>query len=228
MKKIILVLVFLILGLNSCNKSTDEKVAKSDTDAKDVKSDNISTAKVEKVKVDNTPDSCDGMTDIFEVAKSKDDCLKTMKSLVEKGADVNAKDTVGFPLLMYVVKAGHLDIVKYLVEKGADVNAKDDTQGGSTILMFASGSNNLEIVKFLIENGADVNGENNFNNTVLMTAAFIANLEMVKYLVEKGADVKVMGAQGWTALSRAEEAKGDNTELIKYLKDKGAPEGVTQ
>ena len=64
-----------------------------------------------------------GADDIFNASYSGN--LARVKQLVEAGADVNAKNIIGTPLM---IAAAHdfIDIVKYLLEKGADVNAKSD------------------------------------------------------------------------------------------------------
>ena len=46
--------------------------------------------------------------------------------LLEKGADVNAKDNDGETPLHWASENGHEAIVSLLLEKGADVNAKDN------------------------------------------------------------------------------------------------------
>lgn len=47
-----------------------------------------------------------------------------LKYLVEKGAEVNGKDTKERIVLQSAVTKDRLKIVKYLVEKSADVNIK--------------------------------------------------------------------------------------------------------
>ena len=46
--------------------------------------------------------------------------------LLEKGADVNAKNNDGWTPLHWASENGHEAIVSLLLEKGADVNAKDN------------------------------------------------------------------------------------------------------
>ncbi|MDR1385118.1 MAG: ankyrin repeat domain-containing protein, partial [Planctomycetaceae bacterium] len=103
--------------------------------------------------------------------------LDIVEYLVERGADVNAKDTdmgnipflmaatSGKTPLMFAARNNYLEIVKYLIKNGADVNAKDNNS--ITPFKFAAGNNYLEITKYLIENGADVNVKNNDGKTPL-------------------------------------------------------------
>ncbi|MFH1115295.1 MAG: ankyrin repeat domain-containing protein [Pseudomonadota bacterium] len=54
--------------------------------------------------------------------------LEQVKSLLAKGADVNAKTRLGITVLMAAVRTGNLDLVKFLVDNGADVNAPGTTK----------------------------------------------------------------------------------------------------
>ena len=85
--------------------------------------------------------------------------LEKVKSLREKGADMNAKSQCGSTLLHWACHSGKLEIAKYLIEKGADVNAKD--KEGATPFHYACRYGNLELVKYLVEeHGVDVNAKN--------------------------------------------------------------------
>jgi ankyrin repeat protein len=57
---------------------------------------------------------------------------ETAKLLIEKGADVNAKNNNGWTPLYAAAIGDHTETVKLLIDKGADVNVKDSS--GKTIL----------------------------------------------------------------------------------------------
>jgi ankyrin repeat protein len=154
--------------------------------------------------------------DLFKAVKAKD--LSLVKSLIEKGADVKAKDEYGWIILHSTVVEGDFEIFKYLVSKGADINAK--TSGNWTTLHYASDGGNFEIVKYLVSKGADVKAKNDDGFTVLHSAARGGNLEIVKYLVGKGANVNSKDNYYWTVLNSAHE--GGNIEIFKYLVERGA------
>ncbi len=51
---------------------------------------------------------------------------ETVQHLLEKGADVNAKNKHNETALMIATKNRHTEIVQLLLEKGADLNAEDE------------------------------------------------------------------------------------------------------
>lgn len=75
------------------------------------------------------------MTALHEAARNGD--IERLKSLLDNGADVNAKDEKnGAAPLHYAAGHGHARAVKLLLDKGAEVNARDNT--GSTPLHWAA------------------------------------------------------------------------------------------
>merc|ERR1711992_249331 len=65
---------------------------------------------------------------IMELRFNQDSDFTCMKRLLQKGADVNAKDSYDYAPIMYAAKGTSskaLDAVKYLVKKGAELNAKN-------------------------------------------------------------------------------------------------------
>uniref|UniRef100_UPI003F4BF6FD ankyrin repeat domain-containing protein n=1 Tax=Brachyspira catarrhinii TaxID=2528966 RepID=UPI003F4BF6FD len=58
------------------------------------------------------------MTELLEAIKNDD--LETLKALIEKGADVNAKDEFGNrTALMWASEKGYLEVAEFLKANGA-------------------------------------------------------------------------------------------------------------
>lgn len=114
---------------------------------------NIIKCLVEKGRADVNLKDHGGRTALINACSSYGNNLDQVKYLVEKGADMNAKNIDGQTSLMKASRFGHLNIVKYLVEKGADVNAKDTA--GQTVLRHAAYlKNNEQFIDYLKSQGA--------------------------------------------------------------------------
>ena len=106
--------------------------------------------------------------------------LDKVKKLIDKGANVNAKNEYGWTPLHIAAWKGHPKVVKLLIKAGAKVNAtKDD---GWTPLHLAARWGNTEISKLLIDKGANVNATNDDGDTPLHYAAKYGHIEIVEIL----------------------------------------------
>ncbi|MEW6347740.1 MAG: ankyrin repeat domain-containing protein [Thermodesulfobacteriota bacterium] len=75
-----------------------------------------------------------------------------VRLLVQKGADVNHRDSHGQTPLMAAAWQGRLDAVKILVDKGAQVNVKDNL--GQSPLALANHGGHKQVSEFLVQRGA--------------------------------------------------------------------------
>ena len=150
----------------------------------------------------------DGMTYLHVAVL--EDAVKVARSLLENGADVNAKvsSTDGnwgavpqrmwqagdTPLHMAVWRGGATEMVALLLENGADVNAKNNAT--ATPLHRAIRKQSVETVRLLLDNGADMSGlsSGEFRGftfgglTPLGEAILLDSVEIVRLLLENGAD----------------------------------------
>ncbi len=141
-----------------------------------------------------------------------------VKTLLEKGADVNAANTYGQTPLMHAVWEGP-ELVSLLLQKGADPHAKD--KEGKTALMNAvAKGRSPESVRLLLDSGADVDQEDNKGGTALMRAAQNDSPEILSLLIERGANVNAKDTDGRTPLIRA--AIYDRAENIRLLLNNNA------
>lgn len=90
---------------------------------------------------------------------------KIAKFLLEQGANPNAIDAEGLPVLCYVVKMGDIDLCKLMLDKGADINQK--------------GGNGLTPLDSLLQN----------NSGQTDSKRDFAVEKMYDFLIEKGAEL---------------------------------------
>ncbi|KAL6808800.1 hypothetical protein V8C40DRAFT_259353 [Trichoderma camerunense] len=143
------------------------------------------------------------------------------KLLIEKGADIEAKDDdKGRTPLIWAAKNGHEALIKLLVEKGADIEAKD--KYGQTPLLWAAEMGHEAIAKLLVKKGANIEAKGNyFSLTPLLQATERGYKAIIKLLVEKGADIEAKAnSYGQTPLLQAAERGYE--AIVKLLVEKGA------
>ena len=81
--------------------------------------------------------------------------LEVGKQLLDRGANVNARDHTGWTPLYMAATDGQLETTRMLLEHGAAINTLID--GGYTPLHAASTEGHVEVVRLLLECGADPN-----------------------------------------------------------------------
>lgn len=101
-----------------------------------------------------------GNTLLHALARAKQR-INLMEALIEKNANVNARNKAGWTPLHIAVVNGSYAKAKLLVEKGADVNAEIKEHDDDTPLHLASWQDDKKMAQMLIKQGADLsaNGE---------------------------------------------------------------------
>jgi ankyrin repeat protein len=152
--------------------------------------------------------------------------LEEIQAAIKGGANVNAKDSDGWTVLMAAAFNANPEMISLLLESGADVNAKDSD--GATALMSAADKGNPEVISLLLESGADVNAKHYRGITALMRAANRnKNPEVILILLENGADINAKTTDdGETALMLA-AGYNKNPEVVSVLLENGADAAIT-
>ena len=90
---------------------------------------------------------------------------ETAELLIDKGADINAKDDTGGTPLFWAALEGNEEVAELLIRQGADVNAAGPK--GWTALHWAVAMAQKKSVELLIGEGADVNAKDVIYGTPL-------------------------------------------------------------
>jgi ankyrin repeat protein len=218
---IIIILVFAVgLVAGSCATTFGTKVEKVDELAKkffqSVADGNYSQVKnlIEQgVDVNARMNGCTAL-----MLASQEGYKEIAGLLIEKGADIDAKNSNWTTSLMYASQSGNIDIVKMIIDAGADVSARDNM--GRIALMYASESGHTDVVMLLITNGANVKAQDETGVTALMLASQMRQREVAELLIDSGADVNAEAKGGYSELMIA--SQWGLADVCRMLIDKGA------
>ncbi len=138
--------------------------------------------------------------------------------LLQRGADYDEKEIMGFTPLLFALLHGRLTSAKVLLTYGAKCNTMNNF--GMTPLQCAAGHGYEEIVAMLLAKGADITFGETMAWTVLHFGAQGGNVPVLKLLLKAGASLHATDKQGVTALHLA--ARSGNLEAVTYLASCGA------
>ncbi|MET3290561.1 ankyrin repeat domain-containing protein [Brevibacillus fluminis] len=170
---------------------------------------------------------------LLQAAKNGE--TSVVKDLLERGADINARDAAGRTPVLLAAHGSHIETIHFLIEAGADVNLRDDRNDNP--LLHAAAAGKLAIVKLLLDAGADTRLTNRYGGVSLIPASERGHVEVVKELLTRS-DVNVnhINNLGWTALLEAiilSDGGEDHQKIVALLIEHGADveladrEGVT-
>lgn len=160
----------------------------------------------------------EGSYGIFATEYKLKDSKTVAMLLLEKGADIEARDSDNRTSLLWASSSGHETLVQLLLDNGADIEASD--QDNRTPLLLAALSMHKDVAWLLLNKGADIEAKDHDNWTPLSWAALRGHESMVKLLLKNGAKVKAKGNSNWTPLSWA--ALCGHEAIVKLLLENGA------
>jgi len=146
---------------------------------------------------------------LYEAVRKGD--VAAVTSLLDKGADVNAKFRYGTTALFKAAERGHAEVVKVLLDRGADVKVKD-TFYKATALTWALDGKHTEVVRLLLQKGAEEVDD------VLMAGTRESNPELVKAALDRGG----VTPQTMTLALAVSMGNEKNAAIVDMLKKAGA------
>ncbi|QMV46176.1 hypothetical protein HC358_03815 [Wolbachia pipientis] len=151
----------------------------------------------------------------------KDNNLNEVGDLINRNANVNAKDKYSWTPLHWAVFKNRLEVAGFLVKKGADINAASENLYGSRPIHIAVENNNKDVVEFLVSKGVDVNDTDKQGYTPLHYAAWRGRSGVAKFLIEKGADINAADTSTSGKKPIHVAAENNSESVIEFLLEKG-------
>ena len=145
-----------------------------------------------------------GKTDLHIAAKLNLPMLTI--SLLNQGADVNAKDNNSNTPLHDAVRWNTPETADVLLKHGAEISARNN--GSVTPLHSAAGENAYKIAQVLLKHGAEINAKDGGGATPLHYAAVENAHKAAQVLLKHGAEINAKDKKGntplcWAALENA-------------------------
>jgi len=155
-------------------------------------------------------------TPLYSVLNYKDVPLEVLKNLIERGADVNAKDNKGNTLLLYCISSLGEKTDYLLKHTKVDLTAVNN-EGNSLLHLITRTSDQNKfssaLFKKALNAGVDINLKNKAGRTPLFFAAqYSLCIDNVKYLHKLGANLNVIDNEGNSLLNVAL-----TSETIEYV-----------
>ncbi|KAJ1351398.1 Ankyrin repeat domain-containing protein 17 [Parelaphostrongylus tenuis] len=153
--------------------------------------------------------------------------VRSVKCLLDLGADVNAYSITQNTPLIYAAAAGQEKVVRMLIGQKCNLDLRNEN--GHCALMEAASAGHLNIVKLLIQSGAKavfVNMNSEFKESPLTLAAYKGYTDVIEYLLSlEDYDRSTRDEELHTALMEA--AMDGHLEVARVLIQAGAPVNLT-
>ncbi|KAF5620386.1 CAMK kinase [Fusarium sp. NRRL 25303] len=139
--------------------------------------------------------------------------IDEMKMLIDRGCDVEARNSSGETLLYWAARVGSEAAVRLLIENKASPEVGGSR--GATPLIAATRWRHFEVAKLLLEEGADANASDDASWTPLMFAVYENSPSLTKLLITHGARLNTRNDEGLTALFLA--VQGGRQDTLQIL-----------
>ena len=154
---------------------------------------------------------------------SKIEDIDIFKMLLQKGANITAKNKEDASAIHLAAREGNLQIVKLLINKQPSV-VKDKNKSGETPLHIAAEYKKSQVVSELLEHRADAIVYDHQKSTPLHIACQNGDISIAKLLIKNHDSCNLQDKNGLTPLHLAIKNKNPNIiklNIVKFLAQKG-------
>ena len=134
---------------------------------------------------------------LHKAIRNSTDRLKAVQYFVQRGIDVDLKDSQGRTAAWMCIGLGADDCLAFLLEHGANVEAPDATD--ATLLQWAAFAGQVNAAELLIRHGANLESRDQTKVTPLLQAAISKRSGVLGVLLEHGANADAVDLSGRTA-----------------------------
>jgi uncharacterized protein len=130
---------------------------------------------------------------------------RTARLLLNRGANLEARDRNGSTPLILAAGNGETAVVKLFLDRGADIEARDD-YGQTPLIRAACDCPSVDMpdtdgsVGLLLTRGANIEARDKEGSTALMAAAAWGRTWILQILLDNGAQIEARNSDGNTAL----------------------------
>ena len=140
------------------------------------------------------------------------------EKLIKLGAETNAKDSTGTPVLTLALRTKDQNLSSLLIKKGAKVDTKDSKGCSGLIEVLTSTKPDANLAILLIKNGANVNVKDSNGAPAFLLALKSEYKHLVTSMIDAGVEVNVAEKSGNTALM--ESIRLGDFEIFEQILEK--------
>ena len=170
-----------------------------------------------------SPQAAEPAAALREAAERGD--LTAVRTLLDQGAPVDARDDRGATALVRAAYGNHVDVAAVLVQAGADVDLQDDSRQSAYLIATSEVGDDTRLLDLTLAAGGNVRSLDSFHGTGLIRAADRGFPRVVRRLLATDIRVDHVNELGWTALHEA-VTLGDGSRryvrVVRLLVDAGA------
>lgn len=171
-----------------------------------------------KPKLEFTPPTGSNWTALS--AASSNEHPEIVRMLLEAGADVDHKSSLGEMPLQYAVNNNREDIVRIILEFRPNLHLQDNAGDTSLNSFPQTDTSSLPIIKLLVNGGSDLETRNKARETPLCKAVRFEKPELVEYFISRKANLNAKGTKFGGPLHIA--CRWNIFEIVEMLVKAGA------